>query len=110
MTEKQKRNSVLFMFVAYIWSKTLLGLAIHPYKSVREVTKNKVLVPVIFSPLIGLGILFVLGRMGSYVFELEGFKRSLMALALSTGLITIILWQALLVYLLFSFYAGLKKK
>lgn len=110
MTEKQKRTSILVMFVAYIWSKTLLGLAIHPYKSVREVTKNKVLVPVIFSPIIGLGILFVLGRMGSYVFELEGYKRSFMALTLSSGLIAILLWQGLLLYLLFSFYTGLKKR
>lgn len=98
------------MFIAYVWTKTLLGLAISPYKSVREVTRHKVLVPVVFSPLIGLFILFIIGRMGSYVFELNGFQRSIMAILLSTGLISILLWQGLLLYLLGSFYIALKTK
>jgi len=107
---KKTKKSILFIFIAYVWSKTLLGLAISPYKSVREVTRHKVLIPVVFSPLIGLFILFILGRMGSYVFELEGVKRSLMAITLSIGLIAVLLWQGLLLYLLLSFYLGLKKE
>jgi hypothetical protein len=106
---KSVKKSVLLIFIAYVWTKTLLGLAISPYKSVREVTRHKVLVPVVFSPLIGLFILFILGRMGSFVFELEGLERNGMAILLSTGLIAVLLWQGLLLYLLGSFYLGLKK-
>lgn len=103
------KKPIFAIFVAYIWTKTLLGLVITPYKSVREMTRHKVLVPVLFSPLIGLAILFILGRMGSFVFEVHGFKRTFLALSLSTGLIAILLWQLLLLYLLLSFYLGLKK-
>jgi len=106
---KNKRKSILVLFIAYIWSKTLLGLAISPYKSVRELTRNKVLIPVAFSPLIGLGILFAVGRIGSILFELDGFQRGILGFALSSSLISLLLWQSLLLYLLISFYIGLKK-
>ncbi len=104
------KKPVLYIFIGYVWSKTLLGLVIHPYKSVREMTRQKVLVPVVFSPLIGLTILFILGRMGSFVFEVEGFRRTVLAVTLSTGLIAILLWQAFLLYLLLSFYLGMKNR
>jgi len=104
------KKPVFYIFIGYVWSKTLLGLVLHPYKSVREMTRQKVLVPVVFSPLIGLVILFVLGRMGSFVFEVEGFRRTVLAVSLSTGLIAILLWQAFLLYLLLSFYLGMKKR
>lgn len=104
------KKPVLYIFIGYVWSKTLLGLALHPYKSVREMTRQKVLLPVVLSPVIGLVILFVLGRMGSFVFEVIGFRRTVLAAALSTGLIAVLLWQAFLIYLLVSFYFGLKKR
>ena len=109
MTNKTKTKSALIIFIAYVWTKTLLGLTIRPYKSVREINRNKVLTPVLFSPAIGLVILFVLGRMGSFVFELDGFERTIMAIVLSTGLISILLWQGLLLYLFLSFHLALKK-
>lgn len=104
------KKPVLYIFIGYVWSKTLLGLVLHPYKSVREMTRQKVLVPVVFSPVIGLAILFVLGRMGSFVFEVEGFRRTVLAVSLSTGLIAILLWQAFLLYLLLSFYLGMRNR
>lgn len=109
MTKDSKRKSALLIFIAYVWTKTLLGLAIRPYKSVREINRNKVLTPVLLSPVLGLIVLFVLGRMGSFVFELDGFERTVMAIVLSTGLISILLWQGLLLYLFLSFHLALKK-
>lgn len=106
----QYKKPLLFVFIAYIWSKTLLGLALNPYRSVRDVTRNKVLVPVVFSPLFGLIILFVIGRLGSFLFDVHGVKRSFMALILSSALISILLWQLLLVYLLLSFYLAFRRK
>ncbi len=104
-----KKEPVLLLFIAYVWTKTLLGLAITPYKSVRELTRHRVLLPVVFSPLFGLAALFVIGRLGSYFFEVDGLIRSSMAFILSSALISILMWQALLVYLLLSFYVALRK-
>lgn len=107
---KDAKKPILLIFIAYVWTKVLLGLAITPYKSVREVTRNRVLLPVVFSPLYGLAMLFIAGRIGSFVFEVTGFKRTILALALSTGLLTLLLWQLLLVYLLLSFHLAFRKK
>jgi len=106
----QHKKPLLFIFIAYIWTKTLLGLALRPYRSVRDVTRNKVLIPVVFSPLFGLAILFVVGRFGSFLFDVRGVKRSFMALILSSALISILLWQLLLVYLLLSFYLAFRRR
>jgi hypothetical protein len=110
MKSKNKNNrSTLVIFIAYVWTKTLLGLTIRPYKSVREINRNKVLTPVLFSPIIGLIVLFVFGRMATYVLELGDFGRTVMAIVLSTGLISILLWQGLLLYLFFSFRKALRR-
>ena len=104
-----KKNTFL-IFSTYIWTKTLLGLTFHPFSTIREVTRRPVLLPVIFSPFIGLLILFVLGRIGALLISVYGLRREAIALMLSTGLISILLWQALLIYLLVSFLIALWKK
>jgi hypothetical protein len=104
------KKPVIYIFIAYVWSKTLFGLTVTPYKSIREITRNKVLVPVVLSPVIGLIALFVIGRILALILHPGGFYRSLIALSLSTALISILLWQLLLIYLLMSFYFGLKKQ
>lgn len=100
------RKRTFFIYVAYVWTKTLLGLTFHPYTSVRETLRRPVLLPVIISPLIGLGILLLAGKIGSLLITVYGTKRELIALFLSTTFISIVLWQLLLVYLLMSFIAA----
>lgn len=97
-----KKNTFL-IFVAYIWTKTLLGLTFHPFSTIREVTRRPVLLPVIFSPLIGLFTLFVLGRFAALLISVYGLSRELIAFMLSAALISILFWQLLLIYLLASF-------
>ena len=104
------RKNVFVIFVAYVWTKTLLGLTLHPFSTIREVTRRPVLLPVVFSPLIGLLTLFVLGRIAALLVTTYGLSRELIALILSTALIGIVLWQLLLVYLLGSFLVALWKK
>ena len=104
------KKSTFLVFVTYIWLKTLLGLTIHPYKEVREVTRHHILFPVVLSPLYGLIILFIVGRLGSFLFETHGIIRETMALILSTGLISILAWQLLLLYLLTSFLLALQRE
>lgn len=104
------KKRVFLIFVSYIWLKVLLGLVIHPYKSVQEVTRHHVLFPVVLSPVYGLIILFIIGRVGSFLFDVYGFKRELMALVLSSALISILLWQLLLLYLLINFLFVFKNR
>lgn len=105
------KKSALAIFTTYILTKTLLGLVIHPYKSVRQVTRHKVLVPVVFSPLYSLFGLFVVGRIGSYIFEVhDPLKRTIIAQILGAGLLSILLWQLLLIYLLVSFLLAFRSK
>ncbi len=93
------------VWIGYVWSVTLAGLAIHPYQSVRRMVLDKpILLPVVLSPVIGLVGLFVVGRVGSYVFTLGPLGRELMALVLGSTLIGLLLWQGLLLGLVYRFW------
>ena len=104
------KKSTFLIFVAYIWTKTLLGLTFHPFSTIRQVTRRPVLLPIIFSPFIGLAAFFVFGRIGAFLLDFYGLRREVIAIFLSITLISILLWQALLIYLLMSFLIGLWKK
>lgn len=104
------KKSIFLIFVAYIWTKTLLGLTFHPFATIRQVTRRPVLLPVIFSPIIGLAAFFIFGRIGAYLINVYGLKREFISLILSVSLISILLWQALLIYLLISFLIAIWKK
>jgi hypothetical protein len=97
------RQRTFLIFCAYIWTKTLLGLTFHPFSTIKQVTRRPVLLPIIFSPFIGLIIFFVFGRVASFLINVYGLRREVIALFLSTSLISILLWQALILYLLSSF-------
>lgn len=101
------KTNTFLIFTAYIWTKTLLGLTFHPFTTVREVTRRPVLLPIIFSPFIGLVAFFIFGRVGSFLINVYEFKREIISLFLSAALISILLWQALLIYLLISFLFAL---
>ena len=102
---EQSRNmkkSTFLIFIAYIWTKTLLGITFHPFSTIKQVTRRPVLLPIIFSPFIGLIAFFIFGRIGSLLINVYGLKREVISVFLSTVLISIILWQSLLIYLLIS--------
>jgi len=101
---KSKRTT-LFIWLGYVWSVTLAGLAIHPYQSVRRMVLNKpILLPVILSPVFGLIGLFVAGRVGSFVFTLGPIGREMVAMVLGSTLIGLLLWQGLLLTLVARFW------
>lgn len=104
------RKRTFLIYAAYIWTKTLLGLTFHPYHSVRETIRRPILLPVIFTPFIGILILFIAGKFGSLLITVYDLKRELIALFLSTTLISIIFWQLLLLYLLMSFLVASWRK
>ncbi|MDO8621452.1 MAG: hypothetical protein Q7R31_04215 [Candidatus Levybacteria bacterium] len=104
------KKSTFLIFSAYIFTKTLIGLIFHPFITIRQVTRRPVLLPVIFSPFVGLIILFMFGRIGSVLINTYGLKREAISLFLSTVFISVMLWQILLIYLLISFLFALWKK
>lgn len=104
------KKRTFLIFSTYIWTKTLLGLTFHPFTTIREVTRRPVLLPIIFSPLIGLITLFIFGRVGSFLIHVYGLKREFISLILSTALISILFWQSLLIYLLISFIIAYRRK
>jgi hypothetical protein len=92
-------------WIAYVWSVTMAGLAIHPYQSVRRMVIDKpILLPVALSPILGLLGLFFVGRVGSFVFTLGPLGREAMAIVLGSTLIGLLLWQGLLLLLVFRFW------
>lgn len=97
------RKRTFLIYVAYIFTKTLLGITFYPYKSVLETTRRPILIPVIFSPFVGFICLFIISKIGSLLIRVYGRERELIGLFLSTAFISIIFWQALLIYLLISF-------
>lgn len=97
------RKRAFVLFVGYVWTKLLVGFIIHPYKSIRETASAHIFLPVVFSPLYALCLLFIMGRLGTLLFDIYGFKREIIALILSTGLFSIVMWQIILVYFFIHF-------
>ncbi len=97
------KKSTFFIYSGYVWTKTLLGLTFSPYKSVKETIRRPILIPVIFTPILAVPLLFIAGKIGSLFLFVNGNLRGLVALFLSTTLISILLWQLLILYLLGSF-------
>lgn len=97
------KKTTFAIYTSYIWIKTLLGLTFHPYKSIRETVRHPVIFPVIFSPCVALLLLFIVAKIGSLLVMVYGLQRELIALFLSTTLISIMFWQLLLIYFLGSF-------
>ena len=104
------KKRVLVVYGSYLWTKTLLGLTFHPYRSIKETIRRPVLLPVIFSPLIAIALLFLAAKIGSLLIAVYGIQREAVAVFLSTTLISIIFWQTLLLYFLISFFVAMRKR
>lgn len=98
------------LFVSYVWVTTLVGLAIHPYQSVRRMVfekEKRILLPVVMSPL-GVIIIFLFtGRVGSYFLNISGIYREIVSGLLGWSLIGLLLWQVLMIILVVRFVRGL---
>jgi len=104
------KKKAFLIFSIYIFAKTLLGLIFHPFSTIRQVTRRPILLPMIFTPIVGLFVLFILGRIGAILITFYGFSRQIISIILSSALISILFWQILLIYLLASFLIAFWKK
>src|SRR5258706_12889663 len=103
------RKKLFIVYTSYVWTKMLLGLTFYPYRSVKETIKRPILLPVIFSPMIAVALLFLTAKIGSLLIILYGLKREAVAIFLSATFISILFWQLLLLYLLISFLISARK-
>ena len=103
------KKSTLFVYVGYYWTKTLIGLAFHPYFAVKETIRRPILIPVLFAPILSLVFLFIASKIGSLFIIINGDLRGVVALFLTTSLLTFVMWQILLLYLLISFLIASRK-
>jgi len=104
------KKGLFLIYTSYIWTKMLLGLTFYPYRSVKETIKRPILLPVIFSPMIAIALLFLTAKIGSLLIILYGLKREAVAIFLSATFISILFWQFLLLYLLVSFLISRQKR
>jgi len=104
------KKHTFFVFVAYVWTKTLIGLTFYPFRYTKGVVRRPILLPIIFSPIMGLIILFIVGRIAALFVSPHAVIREIIVIFLSTTLLSILFWQLLLIYLLVSFLLALKKR
>src|ERR1700722_17054736 len=104
------KKRVVLIYASYLWTRMLIGLTFHPYRSIKETLRRPVLLPVIFSPLIAIALLFIAAKIGSLLISIYGRERDAVAIFLSTTLISIIFWQTLLLYFLISFFVARRRK
>jgi hypothetical protein len=104
------KKRVIVVYASYLWTRMLIGLTFHPYRSIKETLRRPVLLPVIFSPLITIVLLFIAAKIGSLLISIYGTERDAVAIFLSTTIISIIFWQTLLLYFLISFFVARRMK
>ena len=104
--------SQILAFLAWVVYHVLrlgLGLVVHPYRTTREIMRGRWFVPLVFLPTGLLVWIFVTGRIAAWVVEVPFFLRDVLGLFYATALLSIGLWQGLLVYLGVRFFVGLRK-
>lgn len=97
----KKRTIILYSL--YIWLKIFYGVTFHPYRTLWEIRRRPVLVPILASPFFTLASIFILGKIGSILVFVAGSLRVLIAIILGGAIISILLWQLLLFYFLANF-------
>lgn len=97
------------VWVMYQIGRLSLGLVVHPYRSVREIMRGEWFAPLIFLPTGILVWIFVSGRIAAWVIDVPSGYRDAIGLAYSTFVISLGLWQILLIYLGVRFGRGLRR-
>ena len=112
------KNSKLFalsqglafgVWVVYHGVRLCVGLVIHPYRTMREIMRGLWFVPLVFVPVVLLIWIFVTGRIAAWVVDGPSALCDWIGLFYASLLLSLGLWQALLLYLAVRFWAGLKR-
>ncbi|HET9946863.1 MAG TPA: hypothetical protein VFQ63_02260 [Patescibacteria group bacterium] len=104
------RKRAFIIFTLYLWGRVLYGLIFHPYRTLREINRHPILAPVLLTPFFSLIVLFFMGRIGAFLLDIHGVHRQLLAIILSSGLLSIAFWQVLLFYFLITLISAKRKE
>lgn len=104
------KKRTFFIFTLYTWLRILYGLFLHPYKTVREITRKPVFMPVAASPVFVVLVLFILGRLGAIFLNIYGVPRYMIAMILSISFFSLLLWQIVIFYLLLSLISAKRRE
>lgn len=104
------KKRTFLIFTAYTWGRILYGLIFHPYKTIREIVRKPIFIPVAASPFLVIFLLFILGKLAALFISLYGIHRDIIAMILSTVLFSLLLWQLFLLYLLISLISAKRKE
>ena len=110
MFKKHLLNSLLIIFKSLIYSagQLLLGLILHPYRSVQILVKNKIFLPFIFYPSLFFVSFFILLRVNLITNLYQQFL--VFKLFYQTGLVFCFYWQIALFYLWLRFTRAFAKQ
>lgn len=104
-----QRALAFLVWVVYHLFRLCLGLIIHPYMTVREIMRGRWFIPLLFFPFGILVWMFLSGRIGAWVVDVPFSFRDGVALLFATAILSIGLWQGLLLYLGMRFWVGLRR-
>ncbi len=95
---------VLILLGIYQMGRVTLGLAVHPYRTMREVVRTKWLLPMALTPMGLLVLLIVATRIGAVWVRLPGAWRGWVAMVLTIGAVGLCAWQGIVAYLTWRFF------
>jgi hypothetical protein len=101
---------ILMLVVMYEVGRITLGLAVHPYRTMREVARDKWEWPLALVP-VGLLIgSLIMGRIGAGLVEVPEWGRTEVAVILAALMAGLLMWQAVVGYLGVRFWLALKNR
>jgi hypothetical protein len=106
---KIQRFLAFLVWVVYHIVRLCLGLVVHPYRTMREIMRGRWFIPLVFLPTGILVWIFVTGRIAAWAVDVPYTLRDLIGLFYAAVLLSIGLWQSLLLYLGVRFWVGLRK-
>ncbi len=102
----------IFSFLVWVFYQTgrlVIGLVVHPYRTVREIMRGRWFVPLVFLPTGIIVWIFVTGRIGAWAVDVTGLMRDVVGLFYAAFILSLFLWQGLLFYLGMRFWVGLRR-
>lgn len=101
---------LLMLVVMYQVGRVSLGLAVHPYRTMRQVARDKWEWPLALVPAGLLLTSLIMGRVGAKLVEVPEMWRNKLALMLVTGTVGLLVWQGVVGYLGLRFWLAGKNR
>ncbi|OGY17490.1 MAG: hypothetical protein A2784_01915 [Candidatus Chisholmbacteria bacterium RIFCSPHIGHO2_01_FULL_48_12] len=101
---------ILALVMIYEVGRVTLGLAVHPYRTMREVVRDRWEWPLMWVPGGLLIVSLIMSRVGARLVEVPEVWRNKLALILATVAMGLVLWQGMVGYLGWRFWSAGKNR